>query len=143
MEKDIRWQQRFSNFMKAYIQLEKAVEMEIYSELERDGLIHRFSYTYELAWNTIKDYLQNQGYQNITGSKDAIRQVFQTGLILIQDAEEWFEMLESRKLTIYYYDEETALNLAEKIKKEYFYMFEELKKKLSEKIQGDLSSAEK
>jgi len=136
MESDIRWQQRYSNFLKAYKQLEDAVDMEDYSDLEREGMIQRFEYTYELAWNTMKDYLEDQGFQNITGSKDAIRQAFQVGLI--KDAEGWLEMIESRKLSTHTYDEETAVKIAEKIKADYFDMFGELVRNLNEKIQGNL-----
>lgn len=136
MGKDIRWQQRFSNFLKAYKQLEIAVDMEEYTDLEREGLIQRFEYTYELAWLTVKDYLEDQGYQNITGSKDAIRLAYQAGLIA--DAEEWLEMVESRKLTTHTYDEETAIQIADKIKEEYSYMFSRLAASLNEKVQGNL-----
>lgn len=129
-EKDIRWLQRFSNFKKAFNQLEIAVDMDEHSDLEREGLIQRFEYTYELAWNTMKDFLEDQGYQNITGSKDAVRQAVKSGLI--NDGEMWFDMIESRKLTSHTYDEETSKQIAENIIEHYYGLLKSLIKKFDE-----------
>jgi len=76
---DIRWIQRFSNFKKALQKLQEAVEEyrnEGMNEIEKEGLIQRFEYTYELAWNTIKDFYEEQGEISIQGSKDAFRTAF-------------------------------------------------------------------
>lgn len=132
MKQDIRWIQRFNNFKKAFDQLASAVDMGSYSDLEREGLIQRFEYTYELAWLTIKDYMEDQGYQNITGSKDSIRQALQAGLIT--NADEWMEMIESRKLTTHTYDMETAKEIAEKIISDYYDMFGALIEQLNLKL---------
>lgn len=59
--KEIRWKQRFENLTKAYNQLHAAMErIDQLSTLEKDGLIQRFEYTFELAWKTMKDYLESQ-----------------------------------------------------------------------------------
>jgi len=135
MVQDIRWHQRFANFKKAFNLLKDAVDLDEYSELEREGLIQRFEYTYELAWNTIKDFLENQGYQNITGSKDAIRQAFQSGLIT--DAEKWFDIIESRKLSSHTYDEDKAVEIANKVKEDYFYVFKEIVGRLEKELEKE------
>jgi nucleotidyltransferase substrate binding protein (TIGR01987 family) len=134
MTKDIRWHQRLNNFNKAFSQLEKAVGLDEYSDLEREGLIQRFEYTYELAWNTIKDFLENQGYTDITGSKDAIRLAFKVGLI--KEGDEWMKMVKSRALTSHTYDEETAEAIAEDIKEKYYHMFKALIKRFEEERSG-------
>ena len=54
---DIRWEQRFSNYRKALNRLQKFIDKSELSELEEQGLIKAFEYTYELAWNTLKDFL--------------------------------------------------------------------------------------
>jgi len=57
---DIRWKQRFDNFSKAFKQLSDAITLSNVrdlSQLEQQGLIQAFEYTFELAWNTLKDYL--------------------------------------------------------------------------------------
>ena len=125
---DIRWQQRFKNFKKAFDLLSEAVNMNDYSDLEREGMIQRFEFTYELAWNTMKDFLEDQGTTNITGSKDAIKEAFNSGLIT--DGDEWFKMVESRKLSSHTYDEKTAEEIADKIKENYSDLFAELIKRL-------------
>jgi nucleotidyltransferase substrate binding protein (TIGR01987 family) len=102
--------------------------MEGYTDLEREGLIQRFENTYDLAWKTMKDFLENKGYTNIIGSKDATREAFQAGLII--DGEAWMEMLESRNLTSHTYDEETAEKISEKVKAGYYFLFEKLIERL-------------
>ena len=70
-EKDIRWKQRFSNYQKALFQLDKFIEKGDLNELEEQGLVQAFEYTYELAWNVMKDYFTyEQADENITGSRD-------------------------------------------------------------------------
>ncbi|MEA3396072.1 MAG: nucleotidyltransferase substrate binding protein, partial [Chloroflexota bacterium] len=61
---DIRWMQRLNHFSKALGQLKRFVEKGDLNELEKQGLIQAFEYTYELAWNTIKDYFEDQGETN-------------------------------------------------------------------------------
>ncbi len=73
--KDIRWKQRFSNYIKALSQLRNAIELKrerALSELEKQGLIQSFEFTYELGWNTLKDYLVWQGIEGIIDSRDTI-----------------------------------------------------------------------
>ena len=60
----LRWQYRFDNYRRAFLLLREAVErMESASltQLEKEGLIQRFEYTWELAWKVLKDYLEQQG----------------------------------------------------------------------------------
>ena len=81
MTQDIRWKQRLHNFSKALRQLTKFIEKGELNELEQLGLIQSFEYTYELAWNTIKDLFEEQGQTDILGSRDAFRLAFKRGLI--------------------------------------------------------------
>lgn len=124
MAEDIRWKQRFSNLKKAFSQLKSALSKGEYSELERQGVIQCFEYTFELSWNTLKDFLEEQGYRNINGPKDAIQESFNIGLI--EDGEEWMNMIKSRNLTSHTYNEETAEEIFEEIKENYFSKFEML-----------------
>lgn len=131
--KDIRWLQRFSNYSKAFGQLENAVNLanqRELSELERQGLVQGFEYTYELAWNTIKDFYENQGETEIQGSRDAIRLAFKRGLI--DDGDSWMAMIKSRTLTSHTYDEETAKAIAKDIIDCYYGEFLKLKETLGQ-----------
>ncbi len=57
MEKmDISWHQRLSSFNKVLSQLSKFIEKGELNELEEQGLIKAFEYTYELAWNTFHNF---------------------------------------------------------------------------------------
>jgi hypothetical protein len=67
LNQDTRWLQRFSNYRKALDQLEKFVQKGELSDMEEQGLIKAFEYAYELAWNTLKDYLEYQGIVDIKG----------------------------------------------------------------------------
>jgi nucleotidyltransferase substrate binding protein (TIGR01987 family) len=124
---DIRWQQRFANYKKALAQLKDAVELSkqrILSQLEKQGVIQAFEFTHELAWNVLKDYLQDQGNQAIKGSKDATREAFKVELIA--DGEQWMAMIQSRNVSSHTYDELTAEELVTVIIKDYFPLFEVL-----------------
>ena len=94
MERDIRWIQRFSNYKKALEKLQQSIEYiredyqneednldEVLDEMMKEGLIQRFEYTHELAWNVMKDYAYYQGNTEIGGSRDATREAFKMNLI--------------------------------------------------------------
>ena len=82
---DIRWIQRFDNFKRAFARLADAAtqaKQRKLSELEEQGLIQAFEYTHELAWNTLKDFLEARGTTvKIYGSRDATREAFAADLI--------------------------------------------------------------
>jgi nucleotidyltransferase substrate binding protein (TIGR01987 family) len=123
-QQDIRWQQRFSNYKKALLQLQSAVvlsQQRALSNLEKQGVIQAFEFTHELAWNTLKDYLEDQGNQNVKGSKDATREAFKVALIA--DGEQWMAMIQSRNISSHTYDERTADQLVNAIIKQYFPLF--------------------
>ena len=124
MDKDIRWIQRFDNYLKAFNELKKAIDLtqkRDLSRLERQGVIQGFEYTHELAWKVIKDYLSNKGYTDLVGSKDCTRQAFQVGLITF--GEVWMEMIKSRNLTYHTYDEEIADDVYFQIVNEFYPVF--------------------
>jgi nucleotidyltransferase substrate binding protein (TIGR01987 family) len=123
-EIDIRWQQRFKNYKKALAQLRKFISKGELSELEKQGLIKAFEYTYELAWTTLKDFLEYQGHSGIYGSRDAIRKAFE--LNLVQDGQSWMDMLQSRRKTSHTYNEEIAQGICQAVQSRYFQLLERL-----------------
>jgi nucleotidyltransferase substrate binding protein (TIGR01987 family) len=74
-----------------------------------------------LAWNTIKDFYENQGETGIQGSKDAIQLAFKRGLIA--DGDVWMEMLKDRNKSAHTYNEQLAEELIEVIFVDYFPQF--------------------
>jgi nucleotidyltransferase substrate binding protein (TIGR01987 family) len=125
---DIRWKQRFSNYNKALAQLEDFIQKKNLSRLEEQGLIKAFEYTYELAWNVIKDYYEYQGVTDIQGSRDAFRLAFQRGLI--EDGETWMDMIDSRIQNTHTYNEEVAKQIAQDIVQRYYDQFKNLSERL-------------
>ena len=126
---DIRWKQRFANFEKAFKKLKKAVlEIKNPSDIEKDGTIQRFEFTHELAWNVMKDFLKEKGIQGLIGSKDATRNAFQNEII--QDGQEWMNMIESRNETVHTYNVDVLETEYIKIIEIYYPLFEKFYMKM-------------
>lgn len=124
---DVRWRQRFQNFKHALAQLTKFIDKEELNELEQQGLIQCFEYTYELAWNTLKDFFEDEGEGGILGSRDAFRLAFKRGLI--EDGKTWMEMIKSRVLTSHTYNEELAQAIGRDIVTIYYPEFVKLQRR--------------
>lgn len=127
---DIRWRQRFEHFKQAHQQLKEALsEMSSrkLSNLEKQGTIQAFEFTYELAWNVLRDYLIWQGTETISGSRDAIREGFRLGLI--SDGKAWLAMLQDRNRTVHTYNEATANQILEQLAAVYSNLFLEFEVK--------------
>ena len=106
MNADLRWQQRFHNFERGFILLRSALEergIEEFSDLELEGLIQRFEYTFELSWKTLKDYLEHSGVvlAQITPAS-VIKAAFAAKVI--EDGQAWIDMLKHRNLMSHTYD---------------------------------------
>ena len=131
MKQDIRWQQRFYNYNRALVELGEAVELSQtrkLTKLESQGLIQAFEYTHELAWKTLKDFIEERGNSQIFGSKDATREGFTLGLI--GQGEVWMSMVNSRNQTSHTYDESTAQQIVMLILNDYYPQFKLLQEKL-------------
>ncbi len=81
MAEEIRWIQRFNNFNKALGQLERFLSEEALNEMEEQGLIKAFEYTFELSWKTLQDPLKENGYSGIVGPRPVFEQSFNDGYI--------------------------------------------------------------
>lgn len=135
---DIRWQQRLQNYGRALSLLNEAASLvSLHQGYDREvedllceGLIQRFEYTHELAWNVMKDYAEFQGRGDIRGSRDAIRYALQNGLV---SDKAWMKSIEDRNLSSHHYDSSTAETTLRKIIEVYlplFNQFEETMKGL-------------
>lgn len=132
MTLELRWQQRAENFYKALFRLNDAVilsKQRILSDLEKQGLIKAYEFTYELAWNVMKDYFIYQGTTGITGSRDAIREAVIQQIII--DGDTWMEMVSNRNKTTHTYDAEFIEYLIQIICNKYLEKFMDLKNKLN------------
>jgi len=117
-QKEIRWKQRFENFEKAFLQLSDAInKFESLDDLSKEGLIQRFEYTFELAWKTLKDYLESEGIITLF-PRETLKQGFKVEIL--NNGETWIDMLEKRNLLAHTYDQ-TNFDLALKsIQESYF-----------------------
>jgi nucleotidyltransferase substrate binding protein (TIGR01987 family) len=102
--KELRWRQRFSNLRRAFALYDEGVKTKTLNRLEKEGLIQRFEYTFELSWKTMKDYLEGKGIATAY-PRDTIKESFAHGLV--EDGEIWMEMLERRNLLSHTYDEKS------------------------------------
>lgn len=118
MTNDIRWVQRLQNWNRALAQLTKFMQRDALNELEEQGLIQSFEYNHELAWKTQKDYLEDQGYEELIGSKNVARKAFEVGLV--KDGSVWLEMIKSRNLSSHTYNEEVTKKIVTAITDDYF-----------------------
>jgi nucleotidyltransferase substrate binding protein (TIGR01987 family) len=123
-EQDVRWKQRFRNFQKSLLYLQEALQIENPDVIQRAGMIQFFEMTFELAWNTLKDYLQAQGFNEIKSPRSAIKKGFE--IDLITDGEGWLKLLEDRNLTAHAYDEVMAKEIEKLIRRKYFPLIKEL-----------------
>ena len=129
--KDIRWEQRFQSFEKAYLLLEKATSIDNPSNIERAGLIYFFEMTFDLAGKLVRNFLQEEGF-TVNSPKDAFKQAFQSELI--QDGHIWMDAIDDRNLTVHTYDEKIAIEIEKKIKEKYYPALKELYVDFREKL---------
>jgi nucleotidyltransferase substrate binding protein (TIGR01987 family) len=128
MEKMERWKERLKSYSKALFQLESALQQKQFSVLEKDGVIKRFEFTFELAWKTLQDKLYDEGYLTTKGPKPVIKQAFKNGMIT--DGQAWMDMLTDRNNSTHLYDESAAVSIFDRIQITYFKLLQELKSKL-------------
>ena len=123
-----RFQERKQDLINATNRLKEAL-LEEETDLNIDGVLHRFEFTFELAWKTLKDYLEYLGIAINTGSpREVIKESFAHGLI--SDGEVWIKMMLARNSLSHLYDEETSRQVYDEIKNEYIYQIEKLVEKL-------------
>ena len=123
MAEDIRWKQRFQNFHRAYALLQEAFTKYVHklSQLEKEGIIQRFEYTYELAWKVLKDRMEFDGLViDKISPKMVIRQAFTANYI--KDAETWLKMTGDRNLMSHTYEIAKFEAVIESIQKAYLPM---------------------
>ena len=127
MTTEIRWHYRFRNFSRAYTLLREATEPAVseLNQLEREGVIQRFEYTFELAWLTLKDRLEYDGVALATVTpRNVIREAF--GARLIADGETWTDMLSDRNLMSHTYDFARFEAVIENIRNRYLGILDDL-----------------
>jgi nucleotidyltransferase substrate binding protein (TIGR01987 family) len=104
MSLDVRWKQRFANFERALALLaEASSDIAGLTMLEKEGVIQRFEYTLELAWKTLKDYLEAGGLVIAPVTpRQVVKEAFAAKVLA--DGQVWIDMIDSRNLLSHTYD---------------------------------------
>ena len=119
-----RFEERKQDLINATNRLKEALNEEE-NEIMIDAVLHRYEFTFELAWKTLKDYLEYLGITVNTGSpREVIKESFAHELI--SDGEIWIKMMLARNSLSHLYDEETSRQVYNEIKSEYIYQIEKL-----------------
>lgn len=126
-----RFGERRKEFSNAVERLKEALE-EKENDIIIDGVLHRFEFTFELAWKTMKDYLEYVGVIEKTGSpREIIKSAFEYGML--EDGEAWIKMMLVRNSLSHLYDEAKSREVYQDIKNSYFNLLRKLENKLNEK----------
>lgn len=124
-----RYEERKQELLKATERLKKALQ-EKENDIIIDGTLHRFEFTFELAWKTMKDYLEYSGIIDGIGSpREIIKTAFANGII--DDGENWIKMMLARNSLSHLYDEDKSREIYIEIKEIYISLFEKLNKKFA------------
>lgn len=130
--KQPRWVERLAVYGKALDRLSDVVQMSRrhpLDEYERDSLIKRFEFCYELAWKLMMSYEKDNGAIQLMGSKDVVRQA--VSMSLINNGEAWMDMIDVRNRTAHVYDEEMAADVADDIIYTHFPLLVELRERMT------------
>jgi len=129
---DIRWKQRFQNFSKALDYLETALEIENPDIIQKAGTIQFFEMSFELSWNLVKDYLEEQGFVDVKSPRTALKKAFEIGII--ENGHDWMDLLLDRNLTAHTYDEQKATEMELLILNKYFPILKSLHQYFNDKL---------
>ena len=133
-EQDIRWKQRFQNFTKAMNYLEQALHISNPDIVQKAGIIQFFEMSFELAWNLLNDYLEEQGFVDIKSPRAAIKKAFEMNIL--ENGHDWMDLLQDRNLTAHTYDEQKATEMEELIQNKYFPLLKALHNSLKQQADG-------
>jgi nucleotidyltransferase substrate binding protein (TIGR01987 family) len=123
-----RWMYRFDNYKRAFMLLREAIEMmEVrpLSQLEKEGVIQRFEYTWELALKMLNDYLSYEGkILNRITPASVIRAAFEAKII--KEGDLWMQAMDARNKMSHVYDVKKFEEVIAHIHSHYLQLFDDL-----------------
>ena len=124
-----RYEERKKELLNATERLKEALQEEE-NDIVIDGTLHRFEFTFELAWKTMKDYLEYSGIIEGMGSpREIIKTAFANGII--EDGDNWIKMMLARNSLSHLYDEEKSREIYLEIKNVYINLLQKLNEKFA------------
>lgn len=127
-----RLKERIEDYNRALERLKEAFLQEP-TEIVIDGTLQRYEFTFELAWKTLKDYLEYNGIIDNVGTPRVIIQSAYKSKV-IKDGDKWIQMMLDRNMLSHLYDEDKSREIYNNIKNEYLQMLEELKEFFIENV---------
>jgi nucleotidyltransferase substrate binding protein (TIGR01987 family) len=127
-----RWFYRFDNFKRAFMLLKDAIDTKKAREvtqLEKEGIIQRFEYTWELAWKVLKDYLEYKGVVLGTITTASVAQEAFAAK-LIEQGDLWMQALDARNKMSYTYNIKIFEKIIVNIENHYLQILEDMYLKL-------------
>ncbi|MBI4332815.1 MAG: nucleotidyltransferase substrate binding protein [Chloroflexi bacterium] len=103
-------------------------------ELDKDGVIQRFEFTFELMWKALRLYLETQGLLCKT-PRECLKAAFRAGLL--EDEELFLNMLADRNSTSHIYSKEESEPIFLGIRDRYIPKLTALEHSLRETIGGE------
>jgi len=124
--------EKLNDYKRASNRLNEATKIQIDDDIVYDGVIQRFEFTFELSWKLMKMYLEYTGISELKSPRATIREAYTYGLI--EDGEQWIDMMVDRNKTSHLYDEEEAKLIYKKVKNTYSHLLSNLGSTLEEEL---------
>lgn len=128
---------KYTAFDIALTRLKKAIDL--YEQQDNpvllDGTIQRFEFCVELGWKMLKEYLEYEKIGEFNSPRSVIKECFQIGLI--ENAEQWLDMLDDRNLTSHTYDEEIAKEIYRNIITKYYNILTNTRNKIKSVVENE------
>lgn len=129
MATEERWRQRFENYTRALGLLREALaipEDEI-SDLEREGLVRRFRYTFDLAWQVLVDMLEREAVTlDVATPQRAVLMAYEKRLLDEAQTPLWLDMIKDHNRIVHQYDEVRLEAVVANVRARYLAAFEAL-----------------
>ncbi|QKE76016.1 nucleotidyltransferase (plasmid) [Arthrobacter citreus] len=127
-----RLYEKLNDYKRASARLNEATKIQLEDDIVYDGVIQRFEFTFELSWKLMKMFLEYTGITEIKSPRTTIKEAFTYGLI--EDGEQWIDMMVDRNKTSHLYDEEEAKLIYEKVKSKYSHLLSNLCDKVETEV---------
>lgn len=132
---DIRWRQRFANFDRPVLLLREPIErgVETLSDLEKERAVQRFEVAVELAWKTLKDYMEHEGavIDPVT-PRNVLKAAFAARIV--QVGQVWIDMLDHRSVLSHTYSSAAFETAVLAMRDRYLAAIADLHSWLSERV---------
>lgn len=120
----------FEDYQKSVQRLHEVLRQEK-NEFIRDSAIQRFEIVFELAWKTVKAFVEVYHNARCVSPQTCFKEAFRVGLIEYDNA--WIELAKTRNLTVHTYKEKLAEQLYAELPGA-LEKLQELERKIKERI---------